>query len=214
MDREEIESLRREYSQRELYEDDIADSPLDQFDEWFREALKADLPEPNAMTLATVSASGAPSARIVLLKGFDASGFRFYSNYKSRKGRELEKNPRAALCFFWLELERQVRIEGRVEKLSREESASYFKNRPRQSRLGAWASSQSAEVDSREVLQQQLDKKKKRFEDEEVPLPEFWGGYLLRPDQVEFWQGRPGRLHDRIAYSREDDEWRIVRLAP
>lgn len=214
MNKKEIESLRREYSQRELHENDVADNPIRQFDRWFGEALNAELPEPNAMTLATATPSGAPTARIVLLKGFDAPGFRFYSNYKSRKGRELERNPRAALCFFWPELERQVRIEGRVKKLSREESAAYFKNRPRQSQLGAWASSQSAEVESREVLQQQFDEIRKKFEDEDVPLPEFWGGYLLRHEQVEFWQGRPGRLHDRMAYSREDDKWRIARLAP
>jgi pyridoxamine 5'-phosphate oxidase len=214
MDKHEIESLRHEYSQRELLEEDIADNPFEQFDHWFEEVLNADVPEPNAMTLATASVSGAPSARIVLLKGADASGFRFYTNYKSRKGHELEQNPRSALCFFWPELERQVRIEGRTEKLSREESATYFEGRPRGSRLGAWASFQSAEVESRKALQQQFDDIKKRFKDEEVPLPDFWGGYLLRPDYIEFWQGRPGRLHDRMAYNRVDEEWRVSRLAP
>lgn len=209
-----VEALRREYSRRALSEDEIADDPIEQFAIWFRQALAADLPDANAMTLATASAKGKPSARIVLLKGFDQLGFRFYTNYQSRKGRELEENPHASLCFFWPELERQVRIEGEVKKMSREDSAAYFEKRPRLSQLGAWASSQSSEVESREALQQNFEKMKERFDGKDIHMPEFWGGFSVQPARIEFWQGRPGRLHDRIVYSKENSGWTISRLAP
>jgi pyridoxamine 5'-phosphate oxidase len=212
--KQDVEALRREYSRLTLMEENIAANPAEQFAVWFRQALAADLPDANAMTLATANTSGKPSARIVLLKGFDQSGFRFYTNYQSRKGQELEENPQASACFFWSELERQIRIEGQTEKLSREESTAYFKKRPRLSKLGAWASSQSSEVDSRETLEQNFEKIKSRFEDKEIPVPDFWGGYLLIPARVEFWQGRPGRLHDRIVYSRKNDRWATARLSP
>lgn len=213
-DKQKIEALRREYSHRTLSEEDIAESPIEQFALWFRQALAADLPDANAMTLATASASGKPSARIVLLKGFDESGFRFYTNYKSRKGRELAENPHASLCFYWAELERQVRIEGSVTKLSSEDSAAYFSKRPRLSQLGAWASSQSKQVQSREALENNFEEMKERFEGEEIPLPDFWGGFVLKPRCIEFWQGRPSRLHDRIVYERGSREWEVKRLAP
>lgn len=212
--KQKIEALRREYSHRTLSEDDVAESPVEQFAIWFRQVLAADLPDPNAMTLATASASGEPSARIVLLKGFDESGFRFYTNYKSRKGRELTENPHASLCFYWAALERQVRIEGTVEKMSREDSAEYFSKRPRLSQLGAWASSQSKRVQSRETLDKNFEEMKARFEGEEIPLPDFWGGFELAPHYIEFWQGRPSRLHDRIVYEKEDGDWKIKRLSP
>ena len=213
--KEEVEALRRDYRHRTLMEENVADEPVKQFAKWFRQALAADLPDANAMTLATVSEAGQPSARIVLLKGFDTSGFRFYTNYTSRKAKELEENPQAALCFFWPKLERQVRIEGVVKRVGKKASADYFNKRPRQSQLGAWASHQSTVVNSREELEQNFEKMKQRFEnDEEIPLPEFWGGFMLEPERLEFWQGRPGRLHDRIVYSKENNGWEIVRLSP
>lgn len=213
-EKQDVEALRREYSRRTLNERDIADEPVAQFAVWFRQALKADLPDANAMTLATASADGKPSARIVLLKQFNEKGFVFYTNYKSRKGRELEENPHAALCFYWQSLERQVRIEGKVKKMSVEESADYFRKRPRLSQLGAWASVQSSEVESREVLEQNFKKIKKRFEGQDVAPPDFWGGFILEPEKLEFWQGRPGRLHDRILYVKRVDSWKIKRLSP
>ena len=213
-DQQNVQDLRREYAKRSLREDDIADHPVEQFAAWFRQALAADLPDANAMTLATATRRGEPSARIVLLKGFDESGFQFYTNYDSRKGKELQDNPHAALCFFWQQLERQVRVEGTVQKMSRDESAVYFKKRPRLSQLGAWASSQSSKVTSREMLEQQFQEVTERFEGQEVPLPDFWGGFNLMPERVEFWQGRPGRLHDRIVYEREADSWKTARLSP
>ncbi|MBN2731680.1 MAG: pyridoxamine 5'-phosphate oxidase [Balneolaceae bacterium] len=213
-DQQNVEALRREYSRRALVEDEIANDPIEQFAVWFRQALAADLRDANAMMLATASAEGKPSARVVLLKGFDQLGFRFYTNYQSRKGRELEENPYASLCFFWPELERQVRIEGEVKKMSREDSATYFEKRPRLSQLGAWASSQSSEVESREVLEQNFEKMKERFDGKDIHLPEFWGGFSVQPARIEFWQGRPGRLHDRIVYKKSGDAWEIVRLSP
>lgn len=213
-DQKYVQDLRREYMKKSLSEDEVADNPVKQFALWFREALAADLPDANAMTLATASAEGKPSARIVLLKGFDENGIHFYTNYQSRKGRELEENPYAALCFYWQGLERQVRIEGSVKKASREDSAAYFKKRPRLSRLGAWASSQSREVESREALEQRFKKVKNRFEGQDIPLPDFWGGFILQPSQIEFWQGRPGRLHDRVLYRKIKTGWEIVRLSP
>ncbi|MEL7833971.1 pyridoxamine 5'-phosphate oxidase [Fodinibius sp. Rm-B-1B1-1] len=210
----EIAELRREYSRQVLAESEVAAHPIDQFTQWFQQALSAELLDANAMTLATANKDGQPSSRIVLLKGVDENGFRFYTNYNSRKGQELTENPHAALCFYWAPLERQVRIEGKVAKLSQAASKEYFKQRPRESQLGAWASKQSSKVGTREALENRFNEIKERFEGQEVPLPEFWGGFLLRPHRVEFWQGREGRMHDRICYEKKDDRWNIFRLAP
>lgn len=213
-ERQDIEQIRRDFVKEELNESTIAENPIQQFAAWFEQALSADLLDSNAMTLSTVNKEGVPSSRIVLLKGVDEQGFRFYTNYKSRKGTELAENPHAALCFYWAALERQVRIEGKVQKLSRDQSEVYFHKRPRLSQLGAWASQQSSEVASRQELESQFEEVKERFEGEEVPLPDFWGGYRLLPDRIEFWQGRRGRLHDRICYKRKSDDWEVFRLSP
>lgn len=213
-DSKSVAQLRRDYTKQELLESEVAANPLDQFMEWFEQALSAELLDANAMTLATASDNAVPSARMVLLKGVDEEGFRFYTNYESRKGQELLENPRASLCFFWSPLERQVRIEGTVEKLSAEESESYFHQRPRKSQLGAWASKQSRKVESRDELVKRFKEIEEQFADQEVPLPEFWGGFLLRPTRIEFWQGRKSRMHDRICYEQEADSWTTYRLAP
>jgi len=213
-EKNEVAGIRRDYEGEELVESAVKDNPIDQFKVWFEKALSSDLLDPNAMTLSTATKNGRPSSRIVLLKGIDDQGFRFYTNYGSRKGRELDENPQAALCFYWSELERQVRIEGKVEKVSREESETYFRQRPRLSQLGAWASKQSTEVHSRKELESNFKSVRQEFKDQDVPLPDFWGGYLLRPTRIEFWQGRKGRLHDRICYEKEGGEWEIFRLAP
>ncbi|NGP89981.1 pyridoxamine 5'-phosphate oxidase [Fodinibius halophilus] len=209
-----IEKIRREYAGEELSKSAVDNDPIAQFEEWFEQALSADVLDANAMTLSTVSGDGQPSSRIVLLKGIVNNGFRFYTNYGSRKGQEMEENPLASLCFYWAQLSRQVRIEGKVERLSRETSESYFQQRPRLSKIGAWASKQSNEVSSREELESKFEELKKRFDGQDVPLPDFWGGYLLVPHRIEFWQGRPGRLHDRVCYKKEAEEWQISRLAP
>lgn len=209
-----IEQLRREYAQEELLEENVRENPIDQFTAWFDQALLSEVVEPNAMSLATADKNGKPSVRIVLLKGFDSNGFRFFSNYKSRKGRELEENPYASLCFFWPELERQVRLEGAVTKLDREESGKYFQKRPRLSQLGAWASNQSEEVESREKLEERFHEVEQKFSDKSIPAPEFWGGFILRPSSIEFWQGRRGRLHDRLLYESVSERWVIKRLSP
>jgi pyridoxamine 5'-phosphate oxidase len=206
--------LRREYSVGELNESEVANDALEQFGRWFSDANSAGVLEPNAMALATVNVDGQPTARIVLLKGFDSRGFEFHSNYTSRKGRELDENPRAALLFFWAELERQVRIDGSVEKLTRAESEAYFHVRPVESQLGAWVSHQSAKLESREQLKQRQDELRKRFAGGEIPVPPFWGGYRLIPAEIEFWQGRPSRLHDRLLYVRTNNAWAIQRLSP
>lgn len=213
-EQEKVEKMRRDYTHEALGESAVEKSPIDQFMIWFEQALSADFLDPNAMTLATATKEGMPSSRIVLLKGVDEDGFRFYTNYESRKGKELEENPQAALCFYWPPLERQVRIEGQVQKVSRAKSADYFRRRPRLSQLGAWASRQSSRVDSRKKLETRFSEVFKQFENKEVPLPDFWGGYLLKPVLVEFWQGRKGRLHDRICYERMGDSWNIFRLSP
>lgn len=210
----EIAELRREYSRQILAESEVAEHPVDQFTQWFQQALSAKLLDANAMTLATANKDGQPSARIVLLKGIDENGFRFYTNYESRKGQELNKNPYASLCFYWAPLERQVRIEGKVEKLSKKESENYFQERPRESQLGAWASKQSKKIGSREELEKRFEELKKKFASQDVPLPNFWGGFELKPHRVEFWQGRNGRMHDRICYKKKGDRWDIFRLAP
>jgi pyridoxamine 5'-phosphate oxidase len=206
--------IRREYARDFLLESSALPDPIAQFDRWFTDATTAKVPEPNAMLLATADASGAPSARIVLLKGFDADGFVFYTNYNSRKAEDLEQNPRAALVFFWESLERQVRIEGRVTKTSREESEIYFHSRPVDSQIGAWVSHQSRVIGSRQELEHRAVELQKQFAGREVPLPDFWGGYRVIPDRIEFWQGRPSRLHDRLEYVRAREAWKMQRLAP
>ena len=208
--------LRAEYQRAALDERDVDRDPLRQFACWFDEAVAAQLPEPNAMTLATVGDGGRPAARIVLLKGADARGFVFFTNYDSRKGRELARDPRAALLLFWVELERQVRIEGVTERVSAAESDAYFASRPRLSRFGAWASPQSATIDGRAILEERFAQVAARYADESAPVPRppNWGGYRLVPDLFEFWQGRRSRLHDRILYRRAADAWAIERLAP
>ena len=207
-----VADLRRSYEKNSLLEGDAHASPFDQFAQWFEQAQAAEVPEPNAMTLATVNAQGQPSARIVLIKGFDQQGFTFFTNYTSRKGEELAANPLAALLFFWQPLERQIRIEGRVEKIDPALSDAYFASRPLGSRLGAWASPQSR-VTTRAELEADAAESAARYGDT-PPRPAHWGGYRLVPTAFEFWQGRPSRLHDRLQYLPDANGWRIVRLAP
>jgi pyridoxamine 5'-phosphate oxidase len=210
-----VDCLRREYTRGGLSEEKVRPDPVEQFRLWFDEALAANLHEPNAMTLATADASGRPSARVVLLKGYDERGFVFYTSYTGRKASELEENPRAALALYWGELERQVRVEGEVSRLSDTESDAYFASRPRGSQLGAHVSEQSRPVDSRTILEQRLRELEAEYEKAEIPRPEDWGGYRLAPEKVEFWQGRESRLHDRLLYSPDGrGGWGITRLQP
>jgi pyridoxamine 5'-phosphate oxidase len=209
-----VRNLREDYLQAGLTESAADPDPIRQFGLWFDDALAARIKEPNAMTLATSSPGGAPDARMVLLKGFDHRGFVFFTNYDSAKARQLEMNPRAALVFYWPELERQVRISGTVARTSREETEVYFASRPRGSQLGAWTSEQSTPVRGRDVLEKRLAEVDARFEGQQIPAPPNWGGYRLHADSIEFWQGRPNRLHDRLRYTRDGDAWCRRRLAP
>ena len=207
--------MRRDYSLAGLREQDLAEDPFRQFDRWFREAEAARLTEPNAAVLATATRGGRPGARVVLLKGADRRGFVFYTNYGSRKGRELAGNPRATLVFPWIALERQVIVEGPVRKVSRVEAAAYFRTRPRASQVGAWASAQSAVIAGRAVLEESFKAIEGKYAGREVPLPPHWGGFRIAPETVEFWQGRRSRLHDRLRYRRDPGgEWVVERLAP
>ncbi len=199
---------------KELDEHTVSASPFSQFKLWMREAIKLKLLNPDAMILATANKKGIPSARVVLLKGYDEKGFVFFTNYESDKARELSENPNATLLFFWNELVRQVRISGKVKLVSKEESQSYFATRPRNSQLGAWASNQSSVIANREYLEQQFEVMKKKFSNQDVPLPPFWGGYRVIPRKFEFWHGRDNRLHDRICYKLKMGKWKIERLAP
>ncbi|RYZ92502.1 MAG: pyridoxamine 5'-phosphate oxidase, partial [Sphingobacteriaceae bacterium] len=194
MDIIELQSLRREYCSRTLTEKETSDSPIKQFDKWFNEAIAAEIHEPNAMTLATSTTDGRPSARIVLLKGFNTDGFSFYTNYLSRKGKEITKNPLGSLLFYWGELERQVRIEGTIEKLSKEDSEKYFQVRPKASQIGAVASPQSQEITDRKALEEKFEQLQAEFANKDIPKPSYWGGYVLKPRLIEFWQGRPSRM--------------------
>lgn len=210
-----IAAMRKVYQLKSLEKKDVNADPIVQFDTWWQEAVANKVDEPNAMTLATCNASGRPSARIVLLKGIHNNGFVFYTNYHSRKAHEIVENPFVALVFFWKELERQIRIEGAIKKVSPQESDEYFSVRPRESQLGAWSSPQSTVIDSPAFLLENLKKYTDKFNNEEVPRPEYWGGFIVEPNSIEFWQGKPGRLHDRLQYSlSEKKEWVIRRLAP
>ena len=212
---EHISNIRKDYSKSTLDIDTIGKDPVSQFEKWFNEALTSGVPEPNALTLSTVSEDGRPSGRIVLLKGVENGKFVFYSNYQSQKGKELDKNPACSLTFFWAELERQVRIEGIASRTDVASSEKYFQSRPRESQIGAWASPQSAVISNREILNERVTKIKEKFEGKDkLPKPNQWGGFEVEPLKIEFWQGRPNRLHDRIVFTKIDNLWQIHRLAP
>ena len=210
-----LESLRSNYALSGLHETDLLGNPFQQFQLWLEQAIAAELPEPNAMTLATLSEQGKPIARMVLLKGLDEKGFVFYTNYDSAKGKQLTETDSAALVFWWAGLERQVRVEGTVEKVSSEESDAYFQSRPKASQLGAWASPQSQVIENRDVLEKRLAQLEEKYATEKVPRPPHWGGFRVIPTAIEFWQGRPSRLHDRIRYELDEKgDWFYQRLAP
>ncbi len=209
-----LQHMRREFAGRPLMPEGLSKDPFEQFTVWFNEAISAEVEDPNAMALATAGANKRPMARVVLLKGIETGGFVFYTNYSSRKARELEENDQASLLFFWSVLARQVRISGTVRRVPRSASEAYFATRPRESQIAAWVSHQSAELKGREDLEEAFAAAKERFGDGPIPLPGHWGGFSLVPDIVEFWQGRPNRLHDRIEYRRQDSGWRMARLYP
>lgn len=209
-----LSAMRASYGKDELRREDLKADPIEQFTDWFAQACSAKILEPNAMSLATASADGQPSLRTVLLKGCDARGFVFFTNVESRKARELAANPRVALLFAWLPLERQVIITGAAQRISTAETLKYFITRPRDSQIAAWISRQSSVIPSRAILEQQWEQMKRKFADGQIPLPDFWGGYRVVPQQIEFWQGRPNRLHDRFLYTRRDNAWSIEQLAP
>ena len=209
-----IGDYRREYLKGGLKREDLSDSPFELFEKWFTQAMDADIPDASAMTLATVSANGKPTQRTVLLKLFDEKGFIFFTNYSSQKSHQISENPNVSLLFPWTQLERQIEINGTAEKISTAESLKYFLSRPRGSQLGAWASAQSSPIGSRQILEGQLKKIKSKFTHGEIPLPDFWGGYRVIPDTIEFWQGGANRLHDRFEYTKTKDNWIIDRLQP
>jgi len=210
-----IVSLRKEYSSAFLNEEDVNHNPFKQFELWMHQAVEAEILEPNAMTVSSVSSEGKPSSRIVLLRGFDENGFVFYTNYNSHKGHDMAQNKYACLNFFWPELERQIRIEGSIAKIDQQTSTNYFHSRPRESQIGAWASIQSAVIANRKVVEDAFIYYTEKFKDLElIPKPEHWGGYNIKPTSIEFWQGRPSRLHDRLRYSALNDAWKIERLSP
>lgn len=210
-----IAALREDYRAKTLEITDVHTNPIQQFNEWFQEALDSQIKEANAMTIATVDAQGKPAARIVLLKGFDENGFIFYTNYDSRKGQELAANPNIAVVFLWKDLERQIRIEGIAEKVAPAVSLNYFQSRPKGSQIGAWASPQSQVIPDRSVLEQNVLNLKEKYKDaDNLPIPSHWGGYQIKPTLIEFWQGRSSRLHDRLCYTLIENEWKIERLAP
>lgn len=214
MNKDIFDGLRKEYVFKELTEDEIFSDPFDQFEKWFNDAIEVNGVEANAMFLSTSSLQGMPSVRTVLLKHFDKKGFVFYTNYSSRKGNDLNENPNASILFYWRELERQVRIEGAVEKVSREESDMYFHSRPLESQIAALASNQSTVLKNREELERKFNELKKKYESSITPLPETWGGYRVIAQRIEFWQGRMNRMHDRILFTNEHDSWKIERLSP
>ncbi|MFA9374993.1 MAG: pyridoxamine 5'-phosphate oxidase [Poseidonibacter sp.] len=209
-----LSQLRRKYTTKGLKIKDLDSNPIKQFETWFKNAIDAKLLEPNAMSLATVGNDMMPSIRTVLLKTFDEQGFVFFTNYKSKKAEQIEQNPKAALLFTWLELERQIKIEGTIEKISTTDSLKYFLSRPKGSQIGAWVSHQSEIISSRSLLEQKFDEMKKKFVKGEVPFPSFWGGYIIKPIHIEFWQGGQDRLHDRFTYTLKDNNWEVSRLAP
>ncbi len=209
-----ISDYRREYNQGGLSREDLDNSPFIQFEKWFKQAMKADVPDASAMSLATVSAAGKPSQRTVLLKLFDEKGFVFFTNYSSQKAKEISENPNVSLLFPWTTLERQIEINGQAEKISTAESLKYFLTRPKGSQIGAWASAQSSPITSRQILESQLQKMKNKFSKGGIPLPDHWGGYRVVPEIIEFWQGGVNRLHDRFEYTRKDNGWEIKRLQP
>lgn len=209
-----LADLRQHYTKGGLEEHQIPDSPFILFNEWFLQAGELGILEPNAMVISTVSADNKPSSRVVLLKGIEDGGFIFFTNYESRKGKELEHNPYTSVLFFWPEAERQIRIEGKVSKISTETSKAYFVSRPRESQLGAWASAQSSIIQGRHSIEESYQQCLAQYEGKEIPLPDFWGGYIIHPSSFEFWQGRPSRLHDRMKYNKQQDSWHIVRLSP
>ena len=209
-----IADIRREFQYAGLSRDDLNENPIEQFEKWFVDARDANLDNPNALSLATVNEDGSPSLRTVLLKVFDEKGFVFFTNYGSRKAYDLDRNPKSAMLFHWLELDRQVKIQGDVSRISTAESLAYFTSRPRGSQIGAWTSQQSSPIGSRSLLVQAFESMKKKFAEGEIPLPDFWGGYRLEPSVIEFWQGRENRLHDRFEFRRQGGAWDIQRLQP